>query len=555
MLQGVGYALSEELLVDPTTGVPVNGHLDDYKVPTIADVPEIVVDFVDLPDANLPNLGAKGLGEPPIVPTAAAIANAFAHATGRRAAALPLTPRPRAGGARVSDYARPATLDEALELLARDGRRADGRRHRPRGAGRPRHPRAGAPRRPPGRRARRDRRGRRRRPDRRDGDARRARCLAARRAVRRRRDRGRSGRLAAPAQRRHGRREPLPAHALLVLPRRRVALLARRRRHLLRADRRPPQAQPRARRLHLRAPVRPRARARRVRRDRRAPRSRAGDAGAAAPRALPAPDGRRPLARRRSRRASSSPASGCPRRPTRRPTSAPASGPAFSFPLVSVAAARRGAETRLVAAGVANIPVELDPADPLAGLQGTRSRPGSAARSRRSSSAPSAGPPSLLLARRRHREHAREVDEPEGAALGAPPDARRRPPTRRRAPRGRGSRRAARGSGRSRRGAPFERSSQALSASPSTPNVSAGWRIQSIADAIERYWWIRSERDRVRRAPWRPAARSAVTGSSAVGDPRRRVVEHRPQLAVVAARRPAPCARASRSEFGWRPYG
>ncbi len=92
VIQGIGYALSEELLTDPTTGIPVNGHLDDYKVPTIADVPEIVVDFVDVPDANLPNLGSKGLGEPPIVPTAAAIANAFAHATGRRAAALPLTP-------------------------------------------------------------------------------------------------------------------------------------------------------------------------------------------------------------------------------------------------------------------------------------------------------------------------------------------------------------------------------------------------------------------------------------------------------------------------------
>ncbi len=58
----------------------------------MADTPEIVVDFIDLPDENLPNLGAKGLGEPPIVPTAAAIANAFAHATGRRASALPLTP-------------------------------------------------------------------------------------------------------------------------------------------------------------------------------------------------------------------------------------------------------------------------------------------------------------------------------------------------------------------------------------------------------------------------------------------------------------------------------
>jgi xanthine dehydrogenase YagS FAD-binding subunit len=43
---------------------------------------------------------------------------------------------------------------------------------------------------------------------------------------------------------------------------------------------------------------------------------------------------------------------------------------AFSFPLVSVAAARRGDEVRLVAAGVANVPRELDPADPLAGLPG-----------------------------------------------------------------------------------------------------------------------------------------------------------------------------------------
>ena len=88
---GNGFALTEDFVVDPTTGIPVTGHLDDYKIPTIADVPEIVIDFPHVPDANLPNTGTKGLGEPPIVPTAAAIANAFAHATGRRAAALPLT--------------------------------------------------------------------------------------------------------------------------------------------------------------------------------------------------------------------------------------------------------------------------------------------------------------------------------------------------------------------------------------------------------------------------------------------------------------------------------
>ena len=87
----MAFALTEELVVDPTTGVPVNAHLDDYKIPTIADVPEIIIDYPHVPDENLPTTGTKGLGEPPIIPTAAAIANAFAHATGRRTAALPLT--------------------------------------------------------------------------------------------------------------------------------------------------------------------------------------------------------------------------------------------------------------------------------------------------------------------------------------------------------------------------------------------------------------------------------------------------------------------------------
>jgi xanthine dehydrogenase YagR molybdenum-binding subunit len=91
VLQGMAYALTEELVVDPTTGVPVNASLDDYKLPTIADTPEIVVDFVDVPDANVPNTGSRGLGEPPIIPTAAALANAVAHATGRRCRALPMT--------------------------------------------------------------------------------------------------------------------------------------------------------------------------------------------------------------------------------------------------------------------------------------------------------------------------------------------------------------------------------------------------------------------------------------------------------------------------------
>ena len=60
-------------------------------MPTIADVPEIVTELVDLPDAHLTNLGSKGLGEPPIIPTAAAIANAIRDATGADVRSLPIT--------------------------------------------------------------------------------------------------------------------------------------------------------------------------------------------------------------------------------------------------------------------------------------------------------------------------------------------------------------------------------------------------------------------------------------------------------------------------------
>ena len=92
VLQAIGFALTEERVVDPTTGTVVNAGLEDYKVPTIADTPEIVCEFVDSPDPHLA-LGIKGLGEPPIIPTAAAIGNAFAHATGVRLRQAPFTPR------------------------------------------------------------------------------------------------------------------------------------------------------------------------------------------------------------------------------------------------------------------------------------------------------------------------------------------------------------------------------------------------------------------------------------------------------------------------------
>ena len=91
IIQGVGHTLSEERIVDPSTGSILTRTLDAYKVPTIADVPEIVTELVDIPDPHLTNLGAKGLGEPPIIPTAAAIANAIRDATGADIRSLPIS--------------------------------------------------------------------------------------------------------------------------------------------------------------------------------------------------------------------------------------------------------------------------------------------------------------------------------------------------------------------------------------------------------------------------------------------------------------------------------
>jgi len=91
IIQGLGHTLSEERLLDPQTGATLTPTLDSYKLPTIADVPEIVCEFVDKPDEHLTNLGSKGLGEPPIIPTAAAIANAIRDATGAEIHSLPIT--------------------------------------------------------------------------------------------------------------------------------------------------------------------------------------------------------------------------------------------------------------------------------------------------------------------------------------------------------------------------------------------------------------------------------------------------------------------------------
>jgi xanthine dehydrogenase YagR molybdenum-binding subunit len=89
--QGLGFALIEERVVDAKSGVVLNANLEEYKVPTVADVPSIVHAPVNLPDPEANSTGAKGIGEPPLVPTAPAIANAVFDAIGVRLRRAPLS--------------------------------------------------------------------------------------------------------------------------------------------------------------------------------------------------------------------------------------------------------------------------------------------------------------------------------------------------------------------------------------------------------------------------------------------------------------------------------
>jgi CO/xanthine dehydrogenase Mo-binding subunit len=89
--QGLGFALAEERVVDPASGTVLNANLEEYKVPTVADIPPIHHLAANLPDLEANPTGAKGIGEPPLVPTAPAIAGAIFDATGVRLRSLPLT--------------------------------------------------------------------------------------------------------------------------------------------------------------------------------------------------------------------------------------------------------------------------------------------------------------------------------------------------------------------------------------------------------------------------------------------------------------------------------
>ena len=91
VVMGIGQALSEGSVHD-ADGRQRNPHLLDYKLVTSADAPQIDVRWVEIDTPNAGPKGAKGVGEPPCVPTAGAVANAIANVLGRHVRQLPMTP-------------------------------------------------------------------------------------------------------------------------------------------------------------------------------------------------------------------------------------------------------------------------------------------------------------------------------------------------------------------------------------------------------------------------------------------------------------------------------
>ncbi len=89
---GISLALFEETHVDSHTGRIANANLSEYHVPVNADIHEIDVSVIDIPDMNFNPLGARGIGEIGITGAGAAVANAIYHATGKRLRDVPITP-------------------------------------------------------------------------------------------------------------------------------------------------------------------------------------------------------------------------------------------------------------------------------------------------------------------------------------------------------------------------------------------------------------------------------------------------------------------------------
>jgi xanthine dehydrogenase YagR molybdenum-binding subunit len=90
VVMGIGMALFEETTYDPQNGAPINSNLADYIVTVNADAPPIDVHFLDYPDKEINELGARGIGEIGLAGIAAAITDAVHHATGVRVRELPV---------------------------------------------------------------------------------------------------------------------------------------------------------------------------------------------------------------------------------------------------------------------------------------------------------------------------------------------------------------------------------------------------------------------------------------------------------------------------------
>jgi xanthine dehydrogenase molybdenum-binding subunit len=89
-VQGIGWALNEEYLYN-AKGAMLNASFLDYRMPTSLDLPTIDTVLVEVANPGHP-FGLRGVGEVPIVPPMAAIANAIYHATGVRMRELPMSP-------------------------------------------------------------------------------------------------------------------------------------------------------------------------------------------------------------------------------------------------------------------------------------------------------------------------------------------------------------------------------------------------------------------------------------------------------------------------------
>ena len=90
VVMGIGMALLEHTTYDPQNGAPINSNLADYMMAVNADVPPIEVHFLDFPDKEINELGARGIGEIGLAGIAAAITAAVHHATGVRVRELPV---------------------------------------------------------------------------------------------------------------------------------------------------------------------------------------------------------------------------------------------------------------------------------------------------------------------------------------------------------------------------------------------------------------------------------------------------------------------------------